>query len=458
MGAMQKINDMFKSIFVNFKETTQQGKMYPNRSNLLYEQMQVEMDRMKSYNECWTMYNEDARIAAAIDTTAGSATNGSFTIQFNRAASSNEKIVEDADKIISDIKKKTKIDEKILGIAKELLILGDVFLEVIVDFKSLEIVGLKKLPARSIERIEDDFGELLGFVQKDAMGTVIAEFEPWQILHMRWNNFSGQRYGSSMIKAVRSAYKKLKMSEEDLVVRRRTRAGLKMHHYGTDKESPLEEWEVDEYMEKNQSTPLNVRTDWFSNGKWKIDVLASDDGVSQIDDIKHLEDTLFVGLRTPKGLLGIGEDTNKATLERQEIAYIRLLNEITNAVGDQFTQVFDLGLSLKGLSPDSVEYELVWGEKSVENSNSKAERLVLLTNAGFISKETATGQMGYNFDDEQFKIEREIEKYGTMDYQQIMNPQKFVDPKSMKQSAREKVKHQGRSDDGKENQKSKLSE
>lgn len=455
---MKKIEEVFKSTISNVskEESTEKGKVYPNHSNLLYAQMKIEMDRIKSYRECWTMYSEDARIAAAIDTTAGSATNGSFTIQFNRAASSNEKSINDADEIIADIKRRTDLDGKILGIAKELLVMGDVFLEVIIDSKQLEIVGLKKLPSSSIERIEDEYGRLLGFVQKNDMEAVIAEFKPWQILHMRWNNFAGHKYGSSMIKAARGIYKKLKMTEEDLVIRRRTRAGLKMHHYGSDPGEPLEEHEVDEYMDKNQSSPLNVRTDWYSNGKWKIDVLGSDDGVAQIDDIKHFEDTLFVGLRTPKGLLGIGEDTNKATLERQEVAYIRLLNEITNAVGDQFKQVFDLGLALKGLNPDKIDYTLIWGEKSVENSNNKAERLVLLTNAGFISKETATGQLGYNFDDEQFKIDREIKKYGQVDYMQVMNPSKFVDPKSMKQSMREKVKHQGRSDDGKENQKSRL--
>src|SRR6185312_1385614 len=226
------------------------------------------------------------------------------------------KMISDADEIISDIKRRTNLDGNILSIAKELLIIGDVFLEVIVDFKELEIVGLKKLPASSIERVEDEFGTLIGFIQKDSMGNPIAEFPPWQILHMRWNNFSGHKYGSSMIRAVRGIYKKLKMTEEDLVIRRRTRAGLKMHHFGADPDNLLEEWEVDEYMEKNQSSPLNVRTDWYSNGKWKIEVLQSDDGVAEIDDIKHLEDTLFVGLRTPKGLLGIGEDTNKATLER----------------------------------------------------------------------------------------------------------------------------------------------
>src|SRR5690606_11910480 len=149
----------------------------------------------------------------------------------------------------------------------------------------------------------------------------------------------------------RKVYKKLRMTEEDLVVRRRTRAGVKLHHYGADPEAPLEPDEVDEYMELNQSTPLKVRTDFYSNGKWRIDVLKSDDGVNEINDIKHFEDSMLIGLRTPKGLLGIGENTNKATLERQEVAYIRLLNEITDAITEQIGAIFDLGLQLKGINP-----------------------------------------------------------------------------------------------------------
>jgi len=446
-SSMQKIGNFFKNIFSSENNSTRKGRVYPNRMNYLYEKMRVENDRLKAYNECWVMYVEDPRISAAIDTTAGSATNGSFTIHFNKAKTKVEKVLNDADEIINGIKKRCQIDLKILGIAKELLILGDAFLEVIVDFSTNEIINLKKLPARSIFRIEDEFGTLVGFEQKNELNEVIAEFEPWQILHMRWNHFSGQLYGTSMIRSVRSVYKKLKMTEEDLVVRRRTRAGLKLHHYGADPQEPLEPDEVDEYIEQNSSSPLNVRTDFYSNGKWKIDVLKSDDGVNQIEDIKHLEDALFIGLRTPKGLLGIGEDPNRATLERQEVAYIRLLNEVTNVISDQIRQVFDLGLTLKGLNPENIEYELIWDEKTVEDINQKAERLVLLTNVGFISKETATGELGYNFDDEQYKIKQEIKNNQDIDYTQL-NTTKFIDPNSIIQSSREKLKHQGRSDNG----------
>ena len=442
-----KITDFFKSFAST--DSKGSGKTYPNKQNFLYGQMAVENDRKKMYQECWVMYNEDARISAAIDTTAGSATNGAFTLKFNNVKTDSKSLIEDADEIMENIVKKTKLKGKVPSIAKELLILGDVFLEVIIDFKNNEIVDLKKLPARTIERLEDEFGNLTGFVQRDDMGQIIANFEPWQILHMRWNNFTGQMYGTSMLRGVRLLYKKLKMTEEDLVIRRRTRAGLKLHHYGASAEEPLEPEEVDEYIEMNKSTAMNVRTDFYSNGKWKIDVLKSDDGVAEIDDVKHLENALFVGLRTPKGLLGIGEDTNKATLERQEVAYIRLLNEICEVMGEQIRHVFDLGLKLKALDPNAINYELLWKEKTIEDMNRKVERLILQANGGFISKETATNEMGYNFEDEMHRIEEEMEKYDFMQFEQT----KFVDPNSTIQSNREKVKHQKRTDSGQETKK-----
>jgi hypothetical protein len=255
-----------------------------------------------------------------------------------------------------------------------------------------------------------------------------------------------------MLRGVRLLYKKLKMTEEDLVIRRRTRAGLKLHHYGADPQEPLEPDEVDEYIEMNKSTAMNVRTDFYSNGKWKIDVLKSDDGVAEIDDVKHLENALFVGLRTPKGLLGIGEETNKATLERQEVAYIRLLNEIDEVIGEQIRHVFDLGLQLKGINPEVVDYELLWQEKTIEDMNTKVERLILQANGGFISKETATNEMGYNFEDEMHRTEQEMKKYDFLAF----DTTKFVDPTSIMQSSREKVKHQGRTDSGKEGQQTKM--
>lgn len=450
---MASFFDKVKKMFIEDKKTAKGvGKTYPNQMSRMYDLMAVERDRRKIYDECWTMYSEDARCAAAVDTTAGSATNGAFTINFNKSETDSENVVNDAQDILSKLNKDTKLPAKVLSIAKEFLILGDVFLEVVVDYENLEIVDLKKLPARTIERVEDEFGNLKGFVQKNELDQVIANFEPWQILHMRWNNFTGQMYGTSMLKAVRAIYKKLRMTEEDLVIRRRTRAGLKLHHYGADPQEPLEEDEVDEYMETNKSTPMNVRTDFYSNGKWKIDVLRSDDGVNEINDITHFEETLFIGLRTPKGLLGIGDGANKATLERQEVAYIRLLNEITNVISEQLKDLFDLALKLKGLDPNNVEYRLVWGEKTIEDTNSKTERLILQANGGFISKETATNEMGYDFEDEMAKIEKEREKYDFLDFEQT----KFVDPNAQLKSNREKVKHQKRTDDGKETQKTTL--
>jgi hypothetical protein len=445
---LRKVTDLFKKL-TNSETSKGWGRTYPNKSSMLYEQMMVEQDRKKIYQECWVMYSEDARISAAIDTTAGSATNGGFTLKFNNVKENNESVIKDSEEIINTIIKKTKLLSIIPSVAKELLILGDVFLEVILDFDQNEIVKLKKLPARTIERIEDEFGELEGFVQKDDMGNIIAEFEPWQILHMRWNNFTGQRYGTSMIRGVRLVYKKLKMTEEDLVVRRRTRAGLKLHHYGADETEPLEPEEVDEYIQLNQSNPMNVRTDFYSNGKWKIEVLKSDDGVNEIEDVKHLEDTMFVGLRTPKGILGLSSDSNRSTIERQEVSYIRLLNEITEVISEQITSVFDIGLNIKGINPETVDYDLIWKEKTIEDMNRKIERLILQSNGGFVSKQTATEEMGYNFEDEMERIQQEQKEYDFIDF----NDTKFVDPKSTMQSNREKVKHQKRTDDGKENQK-----
>lgn len=446
-----KIADFFKS-FASSSTEKGTGKTYPNKLNLLYGQMGVEADRRRIYEECWIMYNEDARISAAIDTTAGSATNGTFTIKFN-SVNTTDSILKDAETIIEDTTKKTKLKSKVSSIAKELLILGDVFLEVIVDFNTNEIVELKKLPARTIERQEDEYGILNGFIQRDDLGKIIANFEPWQILHMRWNNFTGQMYGTSMLRGIRLLYKKLKMTEEDLVIRRRTRAGLKLHHHGASVEEPLEEDEIDEYIKQNISTAMNVRTDFYSNGKWKIDVLKSDDGVSMLDDVKHLENALFVGLRTPKTVLGMGDGTNRATADRQEVSYIRLLNEICEVIGEQIKYVFNLGLSLKGLDPNQVDYELLWKEKTIEDMNSKVNRLILQANGGFISKETATNEMGYSFEDEMNRIEDEMKKYDFLQF----DATKFLDPNSMMQSAQEKVKHQGRTDSGKENQSTQLS-
>lgn len=413
-----KLANLFKKItdFLNEAPKRVFGKMYPNNMGILYDKMRVEMDRRKIYEECWSMYSDDARIAAAIDTTAGSSTNGSFTIQFNKNDSINENIIKDAEKISDDFIMKADIHNKVPGIAKELILLGDVFLEVVIDEDNLEIVDLKKLPARSIVRNEDEYGNLINFHQEDELQQKIVTFEPWQILHMRWNHFSGQRYGTSMLRPIRSTYKKLKLGEQDLVIRRRTRSGLKLHHRGADSSNPLEEYEVEEYISRNNSTPMNVRTDYYSNGKWAIDVLESDDGVSEIDDIKHFEDNLFIGLRTPKGLLGIGEDPNRATLDRQEVAYIRLLNEVCNVMSEQLRSVFSLAFMLKGLDPNNIKYEMVWEEKTIEDVNRKVERVVLLSNGGFISRQTALGEMGYDFEDEQYKINQEKEVYGIQDY------------------------------------------
>jgi hypothetical protein len=429
LNPMSSIGAIFRKMnpFLN-APTTQKGKMYPNNYMKLYDYFRIEEDRKRAYEECWVMYVQDSRIAASIDTTAGSATNGGFTIQFNRAKTKNNQIIKDADDIISNMIERTKLMTMISSIAKEILILGDCFLEVVVDQDTNEIVKLKKLPARSIWREEDDYGDLVKYVQKDESLIVTAEFEPWQILHMRWNHFSGQKYGTSMLRPVRSVWKKLRMTEEDLVIRRRTRAGVKLHHYGADAASPLEPDEVDEYRVSNASNPLNVRTDWYSNGKWKIDVLKSDDGVNAIEDIKHLEDQLFIGLRTPKGILGLSEGSNRSSLQRQETAYVRLLDEISAEIGHQLKAVMNLALQLQGMNPDAVEFDTIWQERTIEDTNKKTERLVLLGNTGYVSKQTATEELGYNYEDERAKIEMERQQMSNIDYMLQFGPNFGANP------------------------------
>jgi hypothetical protein len=428
LSPMSRITELFKKMnpFLS-APSTQRGKMYPNNVNRLYDYFRIENDRKKAYEECWVMYVEDARIAAAIDTTAGSATNGGFTIQFNRAKTKTEQVIKDADDIISNMMERTKLMSMIGSIAKELLILGDCFLEVVVDTDTNEIIKLKKLPARYLWREEDEFGDLVQYVQKDELYQVTAVFEPWQILHLRWNHFSGQKYGTSMLRPIRSTWKKLRMTEEDLVIRRRTRAGVKLHHYGADETNPLEPDEVDEYRAANSSSPLNVRTDWYSNGKWKIEVLKSDDGVSAIEDIKHLEDMLFVGLRTPKGILGLDSGSNRSSLQRQETAYVRLLDEISTEIGHQLKGVMNLALQLQGMNPDAVEFETIWQERTIEDTNKKTERLVLLGNTGYISKQTAVEELGYNYEDERAKIEMERQQMSNIDYMLQFGPN-FANP------------------------------
>jgi len=403
-----------------------------------YDIFKVENDRRSVLADVQKLLDEDPRVAEANKRMANAATRGGITVVVSGATSDiqakNKKArpgatkarsnatANKAQQILNDLVKTAKVNAKVNGWAKRLVSDGDLMLNVIVDMRDNTIVDIRRVPPITMKRNVDDRGQFIdinqAFSQLDpAMhaaslfagipDSASRHFALWQMNHIRWDHTDGDVYGNSQYKQIRSLVKKLQMTEEDLVVRRRTRAPQRRLHTVGNKEKP-QNWDaVEEYKKKNSlgSSKFKVTTDYYGNGLTDIKNLDGDAKLHEIADIIYLLNMAFLRLGVPKGLLGFAEDINRDVLEDQYKEYEKSLEQLTDALeyGDSgafsgLRDIFDFALLLQGINPDSVSYNIRWSDKSNEPTKDRIDRVLKVMRGKLLSRRTALQSIANDFD------------------------------------------------------------
>jgi len=204
-------------------------------------------------------------------------------------------------------------------------------------------------------------------------GRVVAEFALFQMTlgRMDPDNFDDMgAMGRPYLDASREVWNKLIMTEEDLVIRRRTRAPQRTAHLlkGMVKE------DVDKYIARNEEDMSSITTDFYVSGDGDVKAVSGDANLDQIADVSYLLDTFFAGAPAPRGLFGYTDGLARDILEDLKKDYFEEVDALQDNVADVYQSGFELELLLSGINPADAEYSLAFAERRTETPNQTTDR------------------------------------------------------------------------------------
>lgn len=316
--------------------------------------------------------------------------------------------------------------EKLKSDARGLVMEGNLPYQWVLDREFNVDQGIR-MPSETILPNIDESGRFKdvqkAYVQFDIMtGRELAAFPLWQLFHARFDpdNFDDMgSLGRPFLDATRTTWQKLKMTEEDLVIRRRMRAPLRMSHVldGANKD------EVESYrsqVEKDQDQ--GVVTDYYSNKKGGVSPVQGDANLDQIADIVHLLDTFFSGSPLPKGLMGYTDGMARDILEDLKRDYYDEIDVIQDTLSFVYEQGFRLQLLLKGINPDNEDFRITFAERRTETMTQTVDIGLKMKALGY-----PMGMVYERMGDDPAYVERRRE-WEAENYEPYPDPEREAEP------------------------------
>ncbi len=271
--------------------------------------------------------------------------------------------------------------EKLKSDARGLLMEGNLLLQTVVDSRQ-NICSLVRMPSETIVPNVDDSGRFkdatAAFTQHDLVtGAASATFALWQLNHIRLDpdNFDDMgSMGRPFLDANRSTWRKLLMTEEDLVIRRRVRAPLRLAHVLEGATEP----ELNMYESKVKNGQSEITTDYFLNKKGAVSPIQGDSNLDQVGDVVFLLDCFFSGAPMPKGLAGYTEGLNRDILEDLKKDYFDEIDGLQDTLAYGYEQAFRLHLLLKGIAAGADDFQVCFAERRTETPGQAADRALKL--------------------------------------------------------------------------------
>lgn len=249
------------------------------------------------------------------------------------------------------------------------------------------IVGAIAMPADTIVPQVTPNGRFKNpaeaYAQLDPYGsTTLATFPLWklQLARLDPENYDDMgSMGRPLLDAGRASWQKLTMTEEDLVVRRRMRAPLKLSHTleGATK-TELDAYRAD--VEKNQA---DLQTDYYSNKKGSVTAVQGDAQMGEIGDVTHLLDTFLSGSPLPKQLLGYADDASRDVLDDLKRMYYDDLDFLQDEQAYVYNQAFQMHLLLHRIDPRDAGYTLKFAERRTETLTQTTDRMLKYQALGY---------------------------------------------------------------------------
>ncbi len=339
----------------------------------LYRQMWVDFELRATVADIRRMDRADGRVKMIHKRVARDATKGGLVLQQTSESPA-------ISRLWRDFQRRLQLDraEKLKSDARGLIVEGNLALQWVLDDAN-QVVAAVRLPAETIRPNVGQNGRFAdlqrAYSQLDILaGTELAAFPLWKLTLARFDpdNFDDLgSMGRPFLDASRATWQKLTMTDEDLVIRRRMRAPLRMSHV---LESASAE-DMDAYRSRVEADQAaGVVTDYYLNKKGGVTALQGDANLDQIADIAHLLDTFFAGGPLPKGMMGYTDGLSRDILADLTRDYYDEIDTIQDTISYGYDAGWRLHLLLQGINPDEVGYKLTFKERRTETPTQTTDR------------------------------------------------------------------------------------
>lgn len=276
------------------------------------------------------------------------------------------------------------------------------------------VVGAVRMPSETILPYVNEAGRFhdvaQAYWQIDVItGRPVVKFPLWQLHLARFDPDSFDDMGAMgrpFLDASRAVWRKVTMTEEDLVIRRRTRAPLRLAHV---LEGATQE-DLDAYQLKVEKDQFEITTDYYMNKKGGVQAVQGDAALAEIADVVHLLDTFFAGSPLPKGLMGYTDGMARDILEDLKRDYYEEVDGLQETISYAYAAGFRLHLLLKGIAPAPDEYRVEFAERRTETANQTVDRALKWQALGF-PKGMIFEEIGFNAQDVWNRIEDEAKRH-----------------------------------------------
>lgn len=300
--------------------------------------------------------------------------------------------------------------QKLQSDLRGLLTDGNLAIQWVLD-EAQRVVAAPRMPPETLVPLTNGAGVFAdaahAYDQLDIRsGAVVGRFALWQLTVGRLDPVNYDDWGCPgrpYLDASRSTWRKLDMTEEDAVLRRRMRAPQRMVHVlegatGDDVKAYQAE------VEANQAN--GAIRDYYLNRKGGVTPVQGDANLDQMADVVHQLDTFLAGSPMPKGLLGYAANLSRDILEDMKKDWFDELAAVQTVAAAVYRQGFVLHLLLRGINPMAYDFDVAFVERLTDTPNQRAD-LALKVQALGASRETVFETAGLNASAEQQALDRE---------------------------------------------------
>lgn len=351
--------------------------------------MFVDHERRVMVQTIRDMDRRDGRVKTIHTRTAGDVIRGGLVMQ-----TSSELVAKEWTRFMARLQLDNS--DKLKSDTRAMLMEGNLALQLVLN-DALEVGAAIRMPSETMVPMVGLDGRFknagAAFEQRDVMtGKVLASFAAWQMPLGRLDPDSWDDLGSMgrpLLDASAGIWRKLVMTEEDLVIRRRMRAPLRLSHIleGADDTA------LEKYRQETEGSKGSITTDFYSSRKGGVQAIQGDATLGDIGDLSHLLATFFAGTPLPMALLGYSDGTARDVLEDMKRHYYDSVDGYQDAQAGVYAFAFRIHLLIKGIDPEPDEFYLRFSERRTESANQVAD-LALKWMALGLPDEHIQSQMG----------------------------------------------------------------